>query len=122
MSEIKNNNGYSDQYFVNLFEMATRLGTVYAVDDGNHYTDEASAISRCKDALKLRKIKRYAKITAETCPMNYDELQAMMVSVDNMPANPVAPVATKPKIDLDKARKAFEERKAKRGRKTAAKE
>lgn len=122
MSEIKNNNGYSEQYFVNLLEMATRLGVVYAVDDGNHYTDEASAISRCKDALKLRKIKRYAKITAETCPTNYEELMAMMVSVDSTPVDTSAPVATTSKIDLEKARKAFEERKAKRGRKTAAKE
>lgn len=122
MSEIKNNNGYSEQYFVNLLEMATRRGTIYAVDDGNHYVDEKSAIARCKDALKLRKIKRYAKITAEACPTNYEELMAMMVSVDNTPVNTEVPVATKPKIDLDKARKAFEERRAKRGRKTASKE
>lgn len=118
MSEKQNNHGYSDQYFVNLMDMCLRNGTIYAVDDGNHYADEASAINRCKDALKLHQIKRYAKISAETCPTSYEELQAMMISVDGIPAAPAPSVRESKPIDLEKAKKAFEERKAKRARKS----
>lgn len=122
MPEIKTTNGYSDQYFVNLMDMVLRKGTIYVVDDGNHYADEQSAIDRCRDAMKLRTIKRYAKVTMNNFPKDYEALEALFRTVDAAPAPAEEVKAPEKAYDLAAARAKLNELRegpgASKGRKT----
>ena len=119
MSDIKTTNGYSEQYFVNLMDMVLRRGTIYVVDDGNHYADEQSAVDRCRDTMKLRSIKRYATVTMDNFPKDHKVLEALFRTVDAAPA-PVEEVKAPEKAyDLSAARAKLQElREGTKGRKT----
>ena len=49
---------YSEQYFINLMAAAMAYGTIYVTSDANTYRDEQSAITRCRDFMKLRRMVR----------------------------------------------------------------
>ena len=78
MSEIT----FSKQFFVNLFAMVQMYGTIYIVTDGNHYRDKESAVNRCKDALRVGKIKKYACITIDNFPDSEAELKSLLTTVE----------------------------------------
>lgn len=104
---------YSEQYFINLMAAALAYGTVYVTSDANTYRDEASAVNRCRDFMKLRQIVRYATITASNCPTSEEELNALMVTVESKTTEPVQPKETPKPLDLAAAEAALA---AKRGK------
>lgn len=73
---------YSEQFFLNLAAMVVRYGTIYFVGDGNHYREEAPAIQRCKDAIRIGAIRMYARIDRNNIPRNEFELRQLFVSVE----------------------------------------
>ena len=91
---------YSEQYFINLMAAAMAYGTIYVTSDANTYRDEQSAITRCRDFMKLRRIVRYAPITKATCPTNEDELNDLMVTVESKVPEPVQTKETPQPMDL----------------------
>lgn len=109
---------YSEQYFINLMAAALAYGTVYVISDANTYRDEASAVNRCRDFMKLRQIVRYATITASNCPASEEELNALMVTVESKTTEPVKPKETPKALDLAAAEAALA---AKRGKTTKVK-
>lgn len=103
---------YSEQYFINLMAAAMAYGTIYVTSDANTYRDEQSAVTRCRDFMKLRRIVRYATITKATCPTNEDELNAMMVLVESQASEPVQTKETPQPMDLAAAAAALAAKKA----------
>ena len=103
---------YSEQYFINLMAAAMAYGTIYVTSDANTYRDEQSAITRCREFMKLRRIVRYATITPATCPTNEDELNAMMVLVESQASEPVQTKETPQPMDLAAAAAALAAKKA----------
>lgn len=103
---------YSEQYFINLMAAAMAYGTIYVTSDANTYRDEQSAITRCRDFMKLRRIVRYATITKATCPTNEDELNALMVTVESKVPEPVQTKETPEVLDLAAAAAALAAKKA----------
>lgn len=103
---------YSEQYFINLMAAAMAYGTIYVTSDANTYRDEQSAITRCRDFMKLRRIVRYATITKETCPTNEDELNDLMVTVESKVPEPVQTKETPQPMDLAAAAAALAAKKA----------
>ena len=103
---------YSEQYFINLMAAAMAYGTIYVTSDANTYRDEQSAITRCRDFMKLRRIVRYATITPATCPTNEDELNALMVTVESKVPEPVQTKETPQPMDLAAAAAALAAKKA----------
>lgn len=91
---------YSEQYFINLMAAAMAYGTIYVTSDANTYRDEQSAITRCRDFMKLRRIVRYATITKATCPTNEEELNDLMVTVESKVPEPVQTKETPQPMDL----------------------
>ena len=53
---------YSEQYFINLMAAAMAYDTIYVTSDANTYRDEQSAVTRCRDFMKLRRIVRYLSL------------------------------------------------------------
>lgn len=102
---------YSDQYFVNLMAMAMSYGKIYVTSDANHYRDEASAVGRCRDFMKIRQIVMYTEVTPASCPTNADELEKMFKLVQSAADKPVEVKEVPKSFDLEAARKALEERK-----------
>lgn len=115
---------YSEQYFINLMAAAMAYGTIYVTSDANTYRDEQSAITRCRDFMKLRRIVRYATITKATCPTNEDELNDLMVTVESKVPEPVQTKETPQPMDLAAAAAALAAKKApgrkKKGQASAA--
>lgn len=103
---------YSEQYFINLMAAAMAYGTIYVTSDANTYRDEQSAITRCRDFMKLRRIVRYATITKATCPTNEEELNALMVTVESKVPEPVQTKETPQPMDLAAAAAALAAKKA----------
>ena len=103
---------YSEQYFINLMAAAMAYGTIYVTSDANTYRDEQSAITRCQDFMKLRRIVRYATITKATCPTNEDELNALMVTVESKVPESVQTKETPEVLDLAAAAAALAAKKA----------
>lgn len=103
---------YSEQYFINLMAAAMAYGTIYVTSDANTYRDESSAVSRCRDFMKLRRIVRYATITPATCPTNEDELNRLMVTVESKAAEPAPQKETPEVLDLAAAAAALAAKKA----------
>ena len=103
---------YSEQYFINLMAAAMAYGTIYVTSDANIYRDEQSAVTRCRDFMKLRRIVRYATITKATCPTNEDELNALMVTVESKVPEPVQTKETPQPMDLAAAAAALAAKKA----------
>lgn len=103
---------YSEQYFINLMAAAMAYGTIYVTSDANTYRDEQSAITRCRDFMKLRRIVRYATITKATCPTNEDELNDLMVTVESKVPEPVQTKETPQPMDLAAAAAALAAKKA----------
>lgn len=103
---------YSKQYFINLMAAAMAYGTIYVTSDANTYRDEQSAVTRCRDFMKLRRIVRYATITKATCPTNEDELNALMVTVESKVPEPVQTKETPQPMDLAAAAAALAAKKA----------
>lgn len=103
---------YSEQYFINLMAAAMAYGTIYVTSDANTYRDEQSAITRCRDFIKLRRIVRYATITKATCPTNEDELNALMVTVESKVPESVQTKETPQPMDLAAAAAALAAKKA----------
>lgn len=103
---------YSQQYFINLMAAAMAYGTIYVTSDANTYRDEQSAITRCRDFMKLRRIVRYATITKATCPTNEDELNDLMVTVESKVPEPVQTKETPQPMDLAAAAAALAAKKA----------
>jgi hypothetical protein len=103
---------YSEQYFINLMAAAMAYGTIYVTSDANTYRDEQSAITRCRDFMKLRRIVRYATITKATCPTNEDELNALMVTVESKVPESVQTKETPEVLDLAAAAAALAAKKA----------
>lgn len=103
---------YSEQYFINLMAAAMAYGTIYVTSDANTYRDEQSAVTRCRDFMKLRRIVRYATITKATCPTNEDELNALMVTVESKVPEPVQTKETPEVLDLAAAAAALAAKKA----------
>lgn len=103
---------YSEQYFINLMAAAMAYGTIYVTSDANTYRDEQSAVTRCRDFMKLRRIVRYATITKATCPTNEDELNALMVTVESKVPEPVQTKETPQPMDLAAAAAALAAKKA----------
>jgi hypothetical protein len=103
---------YSEQYFINLMAAAMAYGTIYVTSDANTYRDEQSAVTRCRDFMKLRRIVRYATITKATCPTNEDELNDLMVTVESKVPEPVQTKETPQPMDLDAAAAALAAKKA----------
>lgn len=103
---------YSEQYFINLMAAAMAYGTIYVTSDANTYRDEQSAVTRCKDFMKLRRIVRYATITKATCPTNEDELNALMVTVESKVPESVQTKETPEVLDLAAAAAALAAKKA----------
>ena len=103
---------YSEQYFINLMAAAMAYGTIYVTSDANTYRDEQSAVTRCQDFMKLRRIVRYATITKATCPTNEDELNALMVTVESKVPEPVQTKETPEVLDLAAAAAALAAKKA----------
>ena len=105
MSKIK----FTDQYFINLLAMVNKFGIIYATDDGNHYADEDSALTRCNDFLKIGILIRYAKITKENMPLCEEDMEplwtmpAMAESTTDVPKSPRAT-----DLDVDSAQREFE--------------
>ena len=113
---------YSEQYFINLMAAAMAYGTIYVTSDANTYRDEQSAVTRCRDFMKLRRIVRYATITKATCPTNEDELNDLMVTVESKVPEPVQTKETPQPMDLAAAAAALAAKKApgrKKGRASA---
>lgn len=115
---------YSEQYFINLMAAAMAYGTIYVTSDANTYRDEQSAVTRCRDFMKLRRIVRYAPITKATCPTNEEELNALMVTVESKVPEPVQTKETPQPMDLTAAAAALAAKKApgrkKKGQASAA--
>ena len=103
---------YSEQYFINLMAAAMAYGTIYVTSDANTYRDEQSAITRCRDFMKLRRIVRYATITKATCPTNEDELNDLMVTVESKVPESVQTKETPEVLDLAAAAAALAAKKA----------
>lgn len=103
---------YSEQYFINLMAAAMAYGTIYVTSDANTYRDEQSAVTRCRDFMKLRRIVRYATITKATCPTNEDELNNLMVTVESKVPEPVQTKETPQPMDLAAAAAALAAKKA----------
>lgn len=103
---------YSEQYFINLMAAAMAYGTIYVTSDANTYRDEQSAVTRCRDFMKLRRIVRYATITKATCPTNEDELNYLMVTVESKVPEPVQTKETPQPMDLAAAAAALAAKKA----------
>ena len=103
---------YSEQYFINLMAAAMAYGTIYVTSDANTYRDEQSAVTRCRDFMKLRRIVRYATITKATCPTNEEELNALMVTVESKVPEPVQTKETPQPMDLAAAAAALAAKKA----------
>jgi hypothetical protein len=103
---------YSEQYFINLMAAAMAYGTIYVTSDANTYRDEQSAITRCRDFMKLRRIVRYATITKATCPTNEEELNDLMVTVESKVPEPVQTKETPQPMDLAAAAAALAAKKA----------
>jgi hypothetical protein len=103
---------YSEQYFINLMAAAMAYGTIYVTSDANTYRDEQSAVTRCQDFMKLRRIVRYATITKATCPTNEDELNALMVTVESKVPESVQTKETPEVLDLAAAAAALAAKKA----------
>lgn len=103
---------YSEQYFINLMAAAMAYGTIYVTSDANTYRDEQSAVTRCRDFMKLRRIVRYAPITKATCPTNEEELNALMVTVESKVPEPVQTKETPQPMDLTAAAAALAAKKA----------
>lgn len=103
---------YSEQYFINLMAAAMAYGTIYVTSDANTYRDEQSAVTRCRDFMKLRRIVRYATITKATCPTNEDELNDLMVTVESKVPEPVQTKETPQPMDLAAAAAALAAKKA----------
>ena len=103
---------YSEQYFINLIAAAMAYGTIYVTSYANTYRDEQSAITRCRDFMKLRRIVRYATITKATCPTNEDELNALMVTVESKVPESVQTKETPEVLDLAAAAAALAAKKA----------
>lgn len=103
---------YSEQYFINLMAAAMAYGTIYVTSDANTYRDEQSAVTRCREFMKLRRIVRYATITKATCPTNEDELNALMVTVESKVPEPVQTKETPQPMDLAAAAAALAAKKA----------
>lgn len=103
---------YSEQYFINLMAAAMAYGTIYVTSDANTYRDEQSAVTRCREFMKLRRIVRYATITKETCPTNEDELNDLMVTVESKVPEPVQTKETPQPMDLAAAAAALAAKKA----------
>lgn len=103
---------YSEQYFINLMAAAMAYGTIYVTSDANTYRDEQSAVTRCRDFMKLRRIVRYATITKATCPTNEEELTALMVTVESKVPEPVQTKGTPQPMDLAAAAAALAAKKA----------
>lgn len=103
---------YSEQYFINLMAAAMAYGTIYVTSDANTYRDEQSAVTRCRDFMKLRRIVRYATITKATCPTNEEELNALMVTVESKVPEPVQTKETPEVLDLAAAAAALAAKKA----------
>lgn len=103
---------YSEQYFINLMAATMAYGTIYVTSDANTYRDEQSAVTRCRDFMKLRRIVRYATITKATCPTNEDELNALMVTVESKVPEPVQTKETPKVLDLAAAAAALAAKKA----------
>lgn len=103
---------YSVQYFINLMAAAMAYGTIYVTSDANTYRDEQSAVTRCRDFMKLRRIVRYATITKATCPTNEDELNDLMVTVESKVPEPVQTKETPQPMDLAAAAAALAAKKA----------
>lgn len=91
---------YSKLYFINLMAAAMAYGTIYVTSDANTYRDEQSAITRCRDSMKLRRIVRYATITKATCPTNEEELNDLMVTVESKVPELVQTKETPQPMDL----------------------
>lgn len=87
--------------------MVAKHGTIYAVSDGNHYTTELQAKERCKEALKLREIKRYAKIDASNCPVNECQLEKMWITVEQISEAAPKPAPRTYAFDMAAAEEAF---------------
>lgn len=115
---------YSEQYFINIMAAAMAYGTIYVTSDANTYRDEQSAVTRCRDFMKLRRIVRYATITPATCPTNEDELNDLMVTVESKVPEPVQTKETPQPMDLAAAAAALAAKKApgrkKKGQASAA--
>ena len=103
---------YSEQYFIKLMAAAMAYGTIYVTSDANTYRDEQSAITRCRDFMKLRRIVRYATITKATCPTNEDELNDLMVTVESKVPESVQTKETPEVLDLAAAAAALAAKKA----------
>lgn len=103
---------YSEQYFINLMAAAMAYGTIYVTSDANIYRDEQSAVTRCRDFMKLRRIVRYATITKATCPTNEEELNDLMVTVESKVPEPVQTKETPQPMDLAAAAAALAAKKA----------
>lgn len=103
---------YSEQYFINLMAAAMAYGTIYVTSDANTYRDEQSAVTRCRDFMKLRRIVRYATITKATCPTNEKELNDLMVTVESKVPEPVQTKETPQPMDLAAAAAALAAKKA----------
>jgi hypothetical protein len=103
---------YSEQYFINLMAAAMAYGTIYVTSDANTYRDEQSAVTRCRDFMKLRRIVCYATITKATCPTNEEELNALMVTVESKVPEPVQTKETPQPMDLAAAAAALAAKKA----------
>ena len=103
---------YSEQYFINLMAAAMAYGTIYVTSDANTYRDEQSAVTRCREFMKLRRIVRYATITKATCPTNEDELNDLMVTVESKVPEPVQTKETPQPMDLAAAAAALAAKKA----------
>lgn len=103
---------YSKLYFINLMAAAMAYGTIYVTSDANTYRDEQSAVTRCRDSMKLRRIVRYATITKATCPTNEEELNDLMVTVESKVPELVQTKETPPPMDLAAAAAALAAKKA----------
>lgn len=103
---------YSEQYFINLMAAAMAYGTIYVTSDANTYRDEQSAVTRCREFMKRRRIVRYATITKATCPTNEDELNDLMVTVESKVPEPVQTKETPQPMDFFAAAAALAAKKA----------
>lgn len=107
-----------EQFFVNLYAMVTKFQHIYLTSDFVHYRDEAAAIRRCKDAMDVRKIVKYAHISEDNCPTSWEELEGMFAQVEQKAPPVQSKDASKVNhTDISAAAKALASKKAGRPKK-----
>lgn len=108
-----------EQYFVNLYAMVQKYGTIFVTSDSVHYRDKESAESRCRQEMKLGRIVKYAEVKDDNFPETWEELDKLMILVgEERKAVETKPTSTIDNNDVERAEKALEKKRA--GRKQKA--